>query len=133
LSGTEHGDDLKEIIRDHPSLTIIDLSNNEMNVNKNKLRNVGAVAIVEGILESTRQGYSLINDINLSYNFLTADCLPHFARLNNPDFIRLEHLNLGYNQLGPDSVKILRPILSNIIALNLSNSKLNNQSMADLA
>ena len=28
---------------------------------------------------------------------------------------------------------MLRPILSNIISLNLSNTKLNNQSMADLA
>ena len=97
LNGNEHGEDIKDIIRNHPSLTILDLSNNEMNVNKNKLRNVGAVAIVEGILESNMQGYSLINDINLSYNFLTAESLPHFARLSNPDFIRLEHLNLGYN------------------------------------
>lgn len=44
-----------------------------MNVNKNKLKNVGAQAIVEGILETT--GGSIISDINLSYNFLTNACL----------------------------------------------------------
>jgi hypothetical protein len=52
----------------HPSLHILDLSNSETNVNKNKLRNIGVAAIVEGILQSTDQGYSLINDLNLSYN-----------------------------------------------------------------
>jgi hypothetical protein len=58
-----------------------------MNVNKNKLRNAGAIAIVEGILESAELGHSVIGEINLSYNYLTADCLPHFARLGNPNFI----------------------------------------------
>ena len=49
LSG-EHSEDLIQIIKDHPSLSIIDFSNSELNVNKNKLRNTGAIAIVEGIL-----------------------------------------------------------------------------------
>jgi Ran GTPase-activating protein (RanGAP) involved in mRNA processing and transport len=47
---SEHSEDLIQIIKDHPSLSIIDLSNSELNVNKNKLRNAGVIAIVEGIL-----------------------------------------------------------------------------------
>jgi len=131
LSGAEHAKDLKAIVKNHPSLHVIDFSNSEMNVNKNKLRNTGAIAIVEGIMESTDVGHSLIGDINLSYNYLTAECLPHFARLNDPDFVQLQSLNLSYNALGPDSIRILAPILSTVLSLNLSNTKLNNQSITD--
>lgn len=109
----------------------VDFSNSEMNVNKNKLRNAGAIAIVEGILESTDAGHSLIGDLNLSYNYLTADCLPYFAQLSDPAFVRLETLNLSYNALGPDSIRILAPMLSSVLCLNLSNTKLNNQSISD--
>lgn len=35
---------------DHPTLMAIDFSNNELNHNKNKLKNQGAIALVEGIL-----------------------------------------------------------------------------------
>ena len=42
LDGREHAEGIKAIVRNHPSLSIIDLSNCEMNVNKNKLRNQGA-------------------------------------------------------------------------------------------
>ena len=87
LSGADHAQDLKAIVKNHPSLYSIDFSNSEMNVNKNKLRNAGAVAIVEGILESTANGHSLIGELNLSYNYLTSDCLHYFARLNDPNFI----------------------------------------------
>ena len=89
LSGAEHADDLKSIVKNHPTLFSIDFSNHEVNVNKNKLRNVGAIAIVEGILESTAIGYSLISEINLSYNYLTADCLPYFSLLNDPHFVQI--------------------------------------------
>lgn len=85
LDGKEHAHDIKDIIKNHPSLSILDFSNTELNVNKNKLRNVGAVAIVAGILET--EGCSLISEINLAYNYLTADSLPFIAKLNNPDFI----------------------------------------------
>jgi GH25 family lysozyme M1 (1,4-beta-N-acetylmuramidase) len=68
INGSEHFEDLKDMIRNHPSLHIIDLSNSESNVNKNKLRNAGVAAIIDGILESTKQGHSLINELNLSYN-----------------------------------------------------------------
>jgi hypothetical protein len=68
----------------HPSLSIIDFSNTELNVNKNKLRNQGAVAIIEGILGSKEMGCSLITEINLSYNYLNQDILPYFAKLRNP-------------------------------------------------
>ena len=54
ISGGEHSEDLINLIKDHPSLSIIDFSNSELNVNKNKLRNAGAIAIVEGILQSTK-------------------------------------------------------------------------------
>ena len=47
INGTEHAEDLIQIIKDHPSLSILDLSNSELNVNKNKLRNGGVIAIVE--------------------------------------------------------------------------------------
>lgn len=42
LNGPEHALDIKEIIKNHPTLSFIDFSNNEMNVNKNKLKNIGA-------------------------------------------------------------------------------------------
>jgi hypothetical protein len=43
---------------------------------------------VQGILDSRDgMGYSLISEINLSYNYLSQDCLPYFALLSNPDFI----------------------------------------------
>ena len=74
-------------MKNHPTLYSIDFSNSEMNVNKNKLRNTGAIAIVEGILESTEVGHSVIGEINLSYNYLSADCLPYFAKLSDPNFI----------------------------------------------
>lgn len=97
MSGNEHGEDLKNIVKNHPSLNMIDFSNSEFNINKNKLRNNGAVAIIEGILESHEHGCSLITDINLSYNYLTPECLPYFALLRNTEFIRLESLNLSFN------------------------------------
>ena len=120
-------------MQDHPTLTVLDFSNSELeNPNKNKLRNQGAIAIVRGILESTKQGYSVLNELNLAYNFLTADCLPYFAALNDPDFIRLETLNLSYNALGPDTFRLLKPMLGQVVNLNLSNTKLTNMSMHDL-
>jgi len=87
LNGIDHSQDIKEMIMNHPSLSVIDFSNTELNVNKNKLRNQGAVAIIEGILKSKEHGCSLINEINLSYNYLNADVLPYFAQLRNPDWI----------------------------------------------
>lgn len=102
-----------------------------MNVNKNKLRNAGAIALIEGILESTEIGYSVIGEINLSYNYLNVECLPYFARLSDPNFIQLQSLNLSYNQLGPDSIRILAPILPTVLSLNLSNTKLTNESISD--
>lgn len=119
------------MIMNHPSLSIIDFSNTELNVNKNKLRNQGAVAIIEGILQSHEMRCSLINEINLSYNYLNADILPYFAQLRNPEWIQLQSLNLSYNDLGPSSVKILEPILGSLESLNLSHTKLNNDSMED--
>ena len=71
LDGREHSEGIKAIVKNHPSLSIVDFSNIEMNVNKNKLRNQGAVALIEGILESDEMGYSVISDINLAYNYLT--------------------------------------------------------------
>ena len=128
----EHAEDIKAIVQNHPSLCILDLSNHELkNPNKNKLRNPGAIALVRGILESTEQGYSLLNDLNLSYNYLTAECLPYFGALSDPEFIRLETLNLSYNALGPDSLRLLRPMLGSVVNLNLTNTKLNNASMLD--
>ena len=53
LNGIEHGEEIKKMVKNHPTLSIIDFGNSELNVKKNKLRNVGANAIVEGILEST--------------------------------------------------------------------------------
>jgi hypothetical protein len=102
-------------------------------VNKNKLRNTGAAAIVEGILESYSTGHSLISEINLSYNYLTVECLPHFAQLSDPNFVQIQQLNLSYNALGPDSIRILAPMMSSLHHLNLSNTKLNNQSISDFA
>ena len=89
LNGIDHSQDIKEMILNHPSLSVIDFSNTELNVNKNKLRNQGALAIIEGILQSKEQGCSLINEINLSYNYLNADILPYFAKLKNPNWIQL--------------------------------------------
>jgi hypothetical protein len=124
INGHEHASELKNIVKNHQSLTVIDFSNTEMCINKNKLKNAGARAIVEGILET--QDQSIISDINLSYNFLTHDCLHHFAKLKDPNFIQLQCLNLSYNDLGPDSIKILGPILGTVIELNLARTKLNN-------
>ena len=87
LNGPEHASDLKKIVKNHPTLSFIDFSNSELNINKNKLKNIGAEAIVEGILESTEAGCSLISSINLSYNYLTHECLKHFRMLSNPEFI----------------------------------------------
>ena len=54
LNGAEHAGDILQIIKDHPSLSIVDFSNSELNVNKNKLRNAGAIGIVEGIIQSEK-------------------------------------------------------------------------------
>lgn len=126
INGNEHSEDLKEMIRNHPSLHIIDLSNSESNVNKNKLRNMGVAAIIDGILESKKQGHSLISELNLSYNQLTKECLPHFGRLHDKDFVRLESLNLSNNNIGPDFFKIVQPIVSTFKILVLGNTGLNN-------
>ena len=126
LNGHEHAEEIKKIVKNHPSLSIIDFSNNELNVKKNKLRNLGANAIVEGILESTEQGCSLISEINLSHNCLTYDCLPNFAKLSDPDWIQLQNLNLSNNDLGSDTIRTLMPVLSSVITLNLASTKLNN-------
>jgi hypothetical protein len=50
LNGLDHAQDIKEMIMNHPSLSVIDFSNSELIVNKNALRNQGAIAIIEGIL-----------------------------------------------------------------------------------
>jgi len=39
LSGHEHAEEIKKIVKNHPSLSILDFSNSELNVKKNKLRN----------------------------------------------------------------------------------------------
>jgi hypothetical protein len=52
INGHEHAEDLRAIVYNHPSLYKLDLSNDEMNINKNKLRNVGAKALIDGILSS---------------------------------------------------------------------------------
>jgi Ran GTPase-activating protein (RanGAP) involved in mRNA processing and transport len=115
-------------------LTSIDFGNCELNTNKNKLRNIGAVSLVHGILESKHgQGYSLISEINLSYNYLTQECLPYFAKLCDPSFIQVKNLNLSFNALGSDAIKILEPIIPNLTVLNLNGCKLNNSSMSHLA
>ena len=102
-----------------------------MNTNKNKLKNIGAHAIIEGILDT--ENYSLMSEINLSYNYLTSECLGYFALLHDPEFIQLQHLNLSHNDLGPESIEILGQTLCSIVELNLANTKLNSQSMVDLA
>ncbi len=73
------------MIKNHPSLAIIDFSNTELNMSKNKLKNQGVQAIVEGMLES--EGHSMIQEINLGYNYLTVDCLPILGRLSDPAFV----------------------------------------------
>lgn len=133
IDGREHSDYLKEIVKNHPSLTHIDFGNTDLNVRKNKIRNKGAKAIVDGILESYRHGCSLISEIHLGYCFLTSECLVDFAKLSNPEWIQLQSLNLSYNDLGPETIGILTPILPSIITLNLNGTKLNNESMQDLA
>jgi hypothetical protein len=133
LNGHDHAHDIKDMILNHPSLSVIDFSNSELIVNKNKLRNQGAVAIIEGILQSKQMGCSLINEINLSYNYLNADILPYFALLSNPNWIQLQSLNLSYNDLGSDSIRLLAPIMSTLETLNLSHTKLNNDSMEDFS
>jgi hypothetical protein len=133
LCGADHSDDIRDMIMNHPSLSIIDFSNTELNVNKNKLRNQGAIAIIQGILGSKEMGCSLITEINLAHNYLNTDVLPYFALLSNPQWIQLQSLNLSYNDLGPESIKILGPIMSTIEVLNLSHTKLNNESMEDFS
>ena len=107
IDGRDHSESLKEIVKNHTSLSIIDFSNSDQIVRKNKIRDKGAKAIVDGILESTALGCSLISEINLSYCFLTAESVPSFARLNNPEWIELQNLILGYNDLGDDTIDIL--------------------------
>ena len=107
MNGPEHASDLKKIVKNHPTLSFIDFSNSELNINKNKLKNIGAEAIIEGILESHEVGYSLISSINLSYNFLTYECLNHFRMLSDPEFIQLQNLNLSYNDLGETTIAML--------------------------
>lgn len=55
------------------------------------------------------------------------------ALLDDPEFIQLQSLNLSFNDLGPDSIRILGPVLGSVVELNLAGTKLNNQSMADFA
>ena len=56
-----------------------------------------------------------------------------FAKLADPEFVQIQSLNLSYNDLGPDTIRMLGPILGSVIELNLASTKLNNQSMYDLA
>tara|TARA_B110000285_G_C15065830_1_gene585055 strand:+ start:1107 stop:1493 length:387 start_codon:yes stop_codon:yes gene_type:complete len=44
----------------------------------------------------------------------------------------LSSLNLSYNDLGQDSILTLQPILSTIVELNLSSTKMTNKSLQDL-
>lgn len=52
IDGREHAEYLKEIVKNHPTLTVIDFSNSDLYVRKNKIRDKGVKAIVEGIIES---------------------------------------------------------------------------------
>jgi hypothetical protein len=52
---------VKNLIVEHPSLTDIDLSNDDSNQNKNRLGNLGLEAVIEGILESQSSVISMIN------------------------------------------------------------------------
>lgn len=85
LNGIEQAEDLKRLVSGHPSLTRIDLSNTDMNISKNKIKNAGAQALLMGILESG--DYSVMSEINLSNTMLTHECLPYFGLLSDPDFI----------------------------------------------
>ena len=44
----------------------------------------------------------------------------------------MSSLNLSYNDLGQDSILTLQPILSTIVELNLSSTKMTNKSLQDL-
>lgn len=55
-----------------------------------------------------------------------------FYQLQDPDFIQLQSLNLSYNDLGPEAVAMLSPLMASIVELNLAGTKLNNQSMNDI-
>jgi len=48
-------------VKNHPSLTDLDLSNDESNQNKNKLGNPGFEAVIEGILDSQTSVISMLN------------------------------------------------------------------------
>ena len=55
IDGREHSEYLKEIVKNHPTLTVIDFSNSDLYVRKNKIRDKGVKAIVDGIIESNEQ------------------------------------------------------------------------------
>ena len=104
IDGREHGEYLKEIVKNHPTLTVIDFSNSDLYVRKNKIRDKGAKAIVDGIIESNIQKCSMISEINLSYCHLTSQSLPYFAQLSNPEWIQLQSLNLSFNDFGGETI-----------------------------
>jgi hypothetical protein len=57
---------LKNFIMEHSSLTALDLSNDDSNLNKNRLSNTGLEAVIEAIIDSKSQ--SVISMLNFAKN-----------------------------------------------------------------
>lgn len=66
INGSEHAAALKALVKGNATLTALDFGNGERNTCKNKIKNIGVQALVEGILETP--DCSVISQLNLSYN-----------------------------------------------------------------
>jgi len=120
---------------EHPSLTSLDLSNDDSNLNKNRLSNAGLEAVMDAMLDPRSQ--SVISMLNFSQNNVLSSQPETFRLLKVLLTVKGEQmvtLNLGDNELGPDFLAILgHESLQSLRDLRLANTRLNNKSLSDLA
>lgn len=121
-------------MKTHASLTDIDLSNDESNQNKNRLGNAGFEAVMEAIIDSHTSVISMINIAQNNISHTIPETFQLLKVLLSVKGDQLISLNLSDNDLGPDFLSSLGPSsLCNLLELSLSNTRLNNKSMSDLA
>lgn len=120
---------------EHPSLTSLDLSNDDSNLNKNRLSNAGLEAVMDAMLDPRSQ--SVISMLNFAQNNVLSSQPETFRLLKVLLTVKGEQmvaLNLSDNELGPDFLGILgHESLQSLRDLRLANTRLNNKSLSDLA
>lgn len=107
LGTKEHIQLIKSLIKEHTSLTALDLGNDDSSQFKNKLGNSGFEAVLEGIMDSET---TVLSMLNVAQNNILSTFPETFNLLRAMLTMKSEQLivlNLNDNELGPEFLSII--------------------------